>query len=147
MKLPKDFDYYLKSRIIRKITPDTERAKFLEEESARAKKALDNRLKRENVDDLNANSIVKECYDILMSLIRAKLLNKGYYSSGSFAHEAELSFLIELNFSENDIGFMNELRYLRNGVIYYGKILDKEYCEKVLEFLDRTYKELIKGRR
>ena len=82
-----------------------------------------------------------------MSLIRAKLLNKGYYSSGSFAHEAELSFLIELNFSENDIGFMNELRYLRNGVIYYGKILDKEYCEKVLEFLDRTYKELIKGRR
>ena len=45
------------------------------------------------IDDDNANSIVKDCYDIIMELIRAKLLLDGYSSSGQFAHEAEVSYL------------------------------------------------------
>lgn len=69
-----------------------------------------------------------------MELIRSKLLLAGYSSSGQFAHEAEVSFLRKGDFSENNISFINELRYFRNSVTYYGKIMDVEYAKKVVEF-------------
>jgi hypothetical protein len=52
-----------------------------------------------------------------MELIRARLLLDGHNSSGLFAHEADVSFL-------------NDIRYFRNSVTYYGKILDTEYAKK-----------------
>ena len=38
--------------------------------------------------------------------------------------------------------FTNDLRYFRNGILYYGKSFDKEYGEKVLDFLNKTYPKL-----
>ncbi|MDP3758423.1 MAG: hypothetical protein Q8Q86_01780, partial [Candidatus Daviesbacteria bacterium] len=51
----------------------------------------------------------------------------------------EVSYMRKIDFSEADVSFMNELRYLRNGIKYYGKRLDKKYAEKVLKFLNRLY--------
>jgi HEPN domain-containing protein len=31
------------------------------------------------------------------------------------------------------------LRYYRNGIKYYGTILNKEYAEKVLKFMEKMY--------
>jgi len=45
----------------------------------------------------------------------------------------------KIGFNELDVSFMNELRYFRNGIKYYGKRLDKKYAEKVLKFLNRLY--------
>jgi hypothetical protein len=42
---------------------------------------------------------------------------------------------------------MNSLRYYRHGIKYYGRIFDKEYSLKVLDFLIRLYpkiKEVLK---
>jgi len=39
---------------------------------------------------------------------------------------------------------MNQLRYFRNGIKYYGKVLDKEYAEQIVSFLNRIYPELVK---
>ena len=93
---------------------------------------LKERIKMMGVNNKNANSIIKDCYDIIMERIRAKLLLEGYSSSGSYAHEAEISYLKKLEFLDSEISFLNELRYFRNSITYYGKLLDTEYARKVL---------------
>lgn len=142
MKLPKEFEYYLNKGVIRKSSQDKPRAEFLIKESEVSLEGLKERIKIIGINDKNANSIIKDCYDIMLELIRAKLLLKGYSSSGSYAHEAEISYLKKLEFSENEVSFLNELRYFRNSVTYYGKILDKEYAKKVLQFLNKIYPKL-----
>lgn len=50
-----------------------------------------------------------------------------------------------LNFNEEEISFMNSLRYYRNGIKYYGRVFDKEYALKVYDFLIKMYPK-IKGK-
>ncbi|MEK6922178.1 MAG: hypothetical protein AABX08_00060 [Nanoarchaeota archaeon] len=78
-----------------------------------------------------------------MELIRAKMLLGGYNATGQGAHEAEVSYLRALGFNENEVQFLDQLRYFRNGILYYGTILDEEYANKVIEFTKRIYKKLI----
>jgi hypothetical protein len=94
------------------------------------------------IDEDSANSIVKDCYDVLMELIRARLLLDGYNSSGLFAHEAEVSFLKRMGFNEQNVSFLNDIRYFRNSVTYYGKILDTEYAKKVADFTKDIYPKI-----
>lgn len=56
--------------------------------------------------------------------------------------KAEVSYLKVLNFNENDVQFANQIRFFRNGRIYYGTVLDKVYAEKVIEFTKRIYPKL-----
>ncbi|MBI4181977.1 MAG: hypothetical protein HY520_03345 [Candidatus Aenigmarchaeota archaeon] len=44
-----------------------------------------------------------------------------------------------IGFSDRDVAFANDLRYFRNGILYYGKRFDAPYGKKVLAFLGRTY--------
>ncbi len=142
MSLPDKFEYYLQRGIIRKLTQGKPRAEFLIKESETSLEGLKERIKLIGINDKNANSIIKDCYDIMMELIRAKLLLDGYSASGNFAHEAEISYLKKLGFPDSEISFLNELRYFRNSVTYYGKILDKEYAEKVYAFLSEIIVKL-----
>ena len=142
MKLPKEFEYYVNEGIIKKIRPDKPRAEFFKKESEVSLEGLKERVEIIGINDKNANSIIKDCYDVIMEMIRAKLLLDGYSSSGSYAHEAEISYLKTLGFLENESYFLNELRYFRNSVTYYGKILDKEYAEKVLKFMKKIYPKI-----
>ena len=57
------------------------------------------------------------------------MLLEGYNASGLGAHEAEVSYLRVLGFSENDVQFADQLRFFRNGMLYYGTMLDKEYAK------------------
>jgi shikimate kinase len=143
MKLPKEFENYVREGVIRKTASDKPRAEFLIKESQISLEGLRERINIIGINDRNANSIIKDSYDIIMEVIRAKLLLAGYSSSGSYAHEGEISYLKELGFPDIEISFLNELRYFRNGVMYYGKILDKEYAQKVFSFLG-IFKEKIK---
>lgn len=142
MNLPKEFDYYIKKGIVRRIKPNIQKAGFLISESETSLRGLNKRLDLMGIDEDNANSIIKDSYDILMELIRAKLLTDGYSASGNFAHEAEISYLKILNFPDNDVLFLNELRYSRNSITYYGTILDKEYAEKVIDYTKKHYEKL-----
>jgi hypothetical protein len=144
MKLPKEFEYYLQKEIIKKQIPDKPRANFLIQESEKSLQGLIKRIKIMGIDELNANSIIKDCYDIIMEKIRAKLLLEGYSASGSFAHEGEISYLKKLKFTDIEISFLNELRYFRNAITYYGKILDKEYAEKIYFFLKKFLEKMKK---
>lgn len=142
MTLPKSFEEYVKRGIIKRISVNKPRARFLINETDKSFRGLNKRIEAMDIDEFNANSVIKDCYDIIMELIRAKLLLDGYNSSGLFAHEAEVSYLKKLNFSDNEISFINDLRYFRNSVVYYGKILGVEYAEKVVKFTRSIYPRL-----
>ncbi len=143
MKLPRPFEEHLREGIVKKISPDNSRARFLIEESKNSFQGLKERIEKIGINDKNANSIIKDCHDILIELVRARLLLDGYNSSGLYAHEAEVSYMSILRFSENEISFMNELRFFRNSITYYGKILNQDYASKVFEFLNRIYPRLL----
>jgi len=142
MTLPDYFEEYLKRGTIKRSSEEKPRAKYLISESQKTFNGLQKRLKIIGIDEDNANSIIKDCYDVLMELIRARLSFDGYKSSGLFAHEAEISYLRKMGFSENEISFLNDVRFFRNSITYYGKILTADYAEKVAEFTQKIYPKL-----
>lgn len=140
MRALKKFEEFLSSETVRKQNIDIERAKNLILES-QEKYTFFNKVKEKlRIENLSPNYIVETAYDILIEIIRAKLLLKGHTTD---SHEAEISYMRNLKFSEETVNFMNELRYFRNGIKYYGKRLNREYAKKVLVFLEKTYEKLM----
>ncbi|HDD70761.1 MAG TPA: hypothetical protein ENF94_01220 [Candidatus Woesearchaeota archaeon] len=78
-----------------------------------------------------------------MELIRAKMLSEGLNASGFGAHEAEVSYMRLLGFREKEVQILDQLRYFRNGILYYGKSFDEEYAEKIIGFTKRIYQKLM----
>jgi len=142
MRAIKSFDEFIKSGVAKKQSVDRSRSEFLTKEAEVSIEGLNERIKIMGIDDKNANSIIKDCYDILMELIRAKMLLDGYNAIGQGAHEAEVSYLRILEFDENGVQFVDQMRFFRNGMLYYGTILDREYAEKVIKFSERIYLKL-----
>ena len=139
----KTFEQYLKQGIVIKITPDRNRAASLVEEAKKRKAFLEQVINKIQINDDNANYIVENAYDVLIQLIRAKLLMGGYKASGEGAHAAEVSFMKKLSFEESDIRFMDNLRNFRNMIKYYGKRFDMDYAKRVLDFMDRIFSKLL----
>ncbi len=137
------FGEFIKENVVKKQSIDRSRAEFLIKESERSYRNLLEMIEKLKVDDINANMFIKSCYDILMELIRAKMLLEGYNASGFGAHEAEVSYLRILGFNEKDVQFIDQIRFFRNGILYYGTVLDKVYAEKVIGFTKRVYQKLI----
>ncbi|MEK6938612.1 MAG: hypothetical protein AABX04_06210 [Nanoarchaeota archaeon] len=136
------FEEYLEQGIIQRCSINKPRAEFLANETEASFRGLNKRIEIMGIDEDNANSIIKDCYDMIMELIRAKLLLSVYCSAGQFAHEAEVMYLKRCGFPEKEIKFINELRYFRNSATYYGKKLGVEYAEKVTEFTLKIYPKL-----
>ncbi|MBU2523381.1 MAG: hypothetical protein KKE23_03780 [Nanoarchaeota archaeon] len=143
MRIIRKFEGFIEDGVVKIQNPDLSRAKFLIQESENGYLFLKELIEKFPINYENANSVVKLCYDIIMELIRAKMLKAGFNASGQGAHEAEVSYLRKLNFDDKDIQTADQLRYFRNGITYYGKILDKEYAEEVLKFLDKIRKKLL----
>ena len=140
----KDFEYFLKKGIVKKTSKNKARAKSLVEESNRKFGQFEKYLKKMGVNEENANDIVEDCHDVLLGLIRAKILLSGFNASGFRAHEAEISFLSNLNFTEQEIDLIQKLRYFRNGIMYYGKKFDKESAKKIIIFTKKIFQKLKK---
>ncbi|MFA6022864.1 MAG: hypothetical protein WC781_02130 [Candidatus Pacearchaeota archaeon] len=144
MKPIKDFQEFIKEGIVKRQSPDKSRAEFLIKESEQSYTYLLELINKMGINDDNANNYVKNCYDMLMELVRAKMLLEGYNASGYHAHEAEVSYLRLLNFKEKDVQFADQMRFFRNGMLYYGTIIDKEYAEKVISFTKENYHKIKK---
>ncbi|MBI2584191.1 MAG: hypothetical protein HYW25_05970 [Candidatus Aenigmarchaeota archaeon] len=140
----KTFREYLAEGTARRQSPDKLRARSLIAGSEDSYKVLLSFAEKMGLDDSNANHIIKNAYDIIMELIRAKMFSDGFATTGKGAHEAEVSYMAEIGFSGRDVEFANDVRYFRNGIMYYGKRFDKEYAEKVLGFLKMIYPALKK---
>jgi hypothetical protein len=141
-KIVKKFEEFLEEGIAKKQAPDASRARFLAQESEKSHAFLKKIICDYGITDENANTVIRLCYDIIMEMIRAIMLKKGFNSSGQGAHEAEVSFMRNLGFAEIDIQFVDQLRYFRNGIVYYGKVPDAEYAIKVSAFLEKAYPKL-----
>jgi|SRR3989344_5890389 len=135
MKQLKKFEEFLKENVVKKQFPDKFRAKDLEEDSDKLYNSLADILDKTGVNDINSSMIIKESHDVIMGLIRSRMLLRGFSASGIMSHEAEVSFLRVLGFNESEVEFANQLRYFRNGIMYYGKKFDSEYAEKVFKFM------------
>jgi hypothetical protein len=130
------FEEFLEKGIVIKRFPDIRRSKSLKQEAKSRKLFLDNMIKKLGITDENANYFIENAYDLLLELIRSILLTRGFSTS---SHEAEVSYMRNLNFTEHDVRFMNDLRYFRNGILYYGKRFDADYAKKVIGFVERSY--------
>ena len=134
------FEEFLNSGIVKIQAPNRQRSLALIKEAEEKKSFLGVSIKSIPHERMNANFIVDYCYDIIMELIRAKMFIDGYNAGNS--HEAEVSYMEKLGFSEAELRFMNEVRYYRNGTKYYGTMLDSDYAGKVLSFLEKIYPRL-----
>ena len=134
------FEGFMRQGFAKKQTPNKERAKSLAEESKDKYRFLQATLKSVPKDQMSPNFIVESCYDILIQLIRAKMFIDGFNSNNS--HEAEISYMERIKFSEAEIRFMDEFRYNRNGIKYYGKRFELEYAEKILKFMKQIQPRL-----
>jgi hypothetical protein len=136
------FAEYVKEGIVARQRPDLSRATFLTKESQKSEVFLHQILTTLDLNDQNANTIIKLAYDIIMECIRARMIREGYHASGQGAHEAEVAYLVELGFSQADVQFCDQLRYFRNGIMYYGKSFNADYATKVVAYLRRIKKRL-----
>ena len=144
MKGIRQFDEFIRENIVKRQSRDKSRAEFLIRESENSYYNLLEKIQKITLNDTNANDFVKSCYDILMELIMARMLLQGYNASGFGAHEAEVSYMRILGFDEKDVQFADQMRFFRNGMLYYGTILDTVYAEKVLDFTKQVYPKLKK---
>jgi len=103
MRVVKKFEEYLKEGIAKKVTSDKQRAENLFLESKRKFVFVKKSVEAMGIDDSNANDYVEYCYNTLMFLIRSKMSAKGYTSSGQGAHESEVAFARNMNFTESEI--------------------------------------------
>ena len=138
----KSFKAYIEQGIVKRQDPNLSRATSLITESKSKKQYLEITLQLIPKEQLNANVIADQCYDILIELIRAKLQIDGYSTGQS--HEAEVSYLGILGFPIHDIKMMDELRYYRNGTKYYGVKLEMIYAEQIIKFMKEMYSRLLK---
>ncbi len=142
MRAVRRFEEFLAQGTVKRQSSNRSRAAFLLTESEKSYAHLLASVEKLGVDDDNANTYVKNSYDILMELIRARMLLDGYNASGQGGHEAEVAYLRVLDFPEKDVQFADQLRYFRNGMLYYGTILDAEYAEKVIAYAKRMSAKL-----
>jgi hypothetical protein len=140
VRILRQFKEFLEKGIVRRQKPDYQRAESLVLESDDKYNFFVKVKNKMGFEELNTNYIIETCYDVLIELIRAKLLSKGYNSDSS--HEAEVAYLREICFNNNEVNFMNDLRYFRNGIKYYGKILKSDYAVKVLAFMEKARRKL-----
>jgi len=140
----KTFEDFLKLAVVRKVTSDPNRANSLYGESHRKFKSLAERIEKIGVRDENANEYVEFCCDLLIQLLRAKMFLDGFIATGQGAHEAEVAYMRNLRFGDYDLLFMDQLRYFRNGSLYYGTSLDAVYALKVITFTKKMHPKFSK---
>lgn len=144
MREVEDFSKFVKKGIVKKQAVNKSRANDLISEAKNGYNILVKFVEQIGIENVSANHIIKNSYDVLMEFIRAKMFLGGFNSSGYGAHEAEVAYLRNLNFDEKEVSFANQLRYYRNSINYYGKKFDGEYAKKVFDFLSKIIGELIK---
>lgn len=145
----KPFEEFLKTKDVRRASPDIELAKSLMEEvKIRSEIAMEMKL-----DDKRARVIFELLYDSLRELIDALLALDGYKS---YSHEAAIIYMKKFPlFSEFDITSLDSFRKIRIASKYYGKpaqvfdaIRIKEQFpilrKKLLNIIDSRIKKSIK---
>lgn len=125
-----DFDYYLKTELVKKSSKDSAEARAL-------LKRAESRLKYVEVQEIkeeNAVFIFEDIYEAVREAIQALLSLKGYKP---YSHEALAAFLKEFyrrEFTNKEINAFNRYRIIRNNIIYRASSIDKKETKKALKY-------------
>ncbi len=88
-------------------------------------------IRLENVENLNNATLKAESYyEIVKELITAVLAIKGYKS---YSHERLIAFVEEYystNFTKAEIQVIDQLRIIRNDIVYRGAFVEEDYPER-----------------
>ncbi len=136
------FEEYVKSGIVKTQAPDFSRANALKRDAEQTLQFLKSIIEKIGITEQNATTIIKMSYDLLMDMIRAKMLQKGFHARGEGAHEATVAYLRVLQYREQDVQFADQMRKARHWIMYYGKHYDAGYAEKAVQFLEKVYPQL-----
>lgn len=131
-----DFESFIKRKIVKRISPDIQRAKKLVKDGR-------DRLRDVKLLDMNKmpKLIFENIYDALRDFLLAILLNDGYKTS---SHEAPISYLSKKNFDIYIIERLNQFRYKRNGSKYYGEAISIQEAEDIKYFYSQIKEKINK---
>jgi uncharacterized protein (UPF0332 family) len=131
----RDFQYYLKTRKIKKVQIDVQLSKSLRND-------LIERAKKANKLDIEEYSkfIFENIYDSLREMCDAILALKGYKS---YSHEGSISYLKNLDVSPQIILRLDRFRDKRNSSKYYGKSISREDAKEIKEFYEKYFNNLL----
>jgi len=122
----KEFDYFLKNGDVRKVSRDIELAKSLVND-------MNERINKASLLDSEvfAKIVYENFYDALRDFSDAVLAVKGFKS---YSHQASISYLRKVGFSESIIMDLDNFRYKRNSSKYYGEVIFSEDSEDIKKF-------------
>jgi hypothetical protein len=130
----KTFEVFLKTKKIKKVSPNLDLAVSLRDEAVHRSEQL------MSLDKLKFGKIIFEgLYDSIRELIDAFLALEGYKS---YSHEVSVSYLLKLNFSVDLVLEFDRFRQLRNDSKYRGRRIEQDDVEKILTFHALVFFEL-----
>ncbi|MBS3080022.1 hypothetical protein J4221_00995 [Candidatus Pacearchaeota archaeon] len=94
-------------------------------------------------DEDKPYKIVEEYYEIIKELITALMYLNGYKT---LSHKTLVSYLEKnyKDFDKSEIILIDELRKLRNNIVYYGQKVEKEFITNNKKELDKIIEKLFK---
>jgi len=99
-------------------------------------------------NEFKTYKIIEQYYEIIKELITALMYSRGFKT---LSHKSLIVYL-ENNFNEFDkseIILIDELRKLRNDILYYGKKIEKEFLinnkKDILRIIDKLFEVVRKN--
>jgi len=91
----------------------------------------------------NIPSYIVVAYESLRKILEAICLSKGY----KILSHVCLGGLVKDFYEDFDLEFFDRVRWIRNGVNYYGKKIDLEQGEKIISKMFKLKKKLISDKK
>ena len=102
---------------------------------------------KERFSDIKKESktykIIEEYYEIIKELITALMYSDGFKT---LSHKMLIFYLEKnyKNFNKSEILLIDELRKLRNNIVYYGQKVEKEFLinneEEIISIINKLFK-------
>lgn len=131
----RDFKIFLEEGSVKKITPNISLVKSLVSDAV---KRL-NFYKKLKLNNKNSKYVLENIYESLRELTDAILIKDGYKS---YSHEASIVYLLKYNLSSIDINKFDNFRKIRNNSKYYGKPVDLEDANEIVELSEKLLNKI-----
>jgi hypothetical protein len=124
----------IENSTVRKITPDLERAKSLEE-TAKDRISL-----IKEINPKNCNFVFEDYYTSLLEILEAQAFKKGF----NVLNHICIGYFLKSVLNRNDLYFLfDDLRYKRNSLTYYGNRMEFEIAIQAIKNCKKIIKEII----
>lgn len=132
----REFAFFITSKAVKKQSPDKHLASALMKESKDRLQLAKTLSKIEK-----PKYVVENAYEAIREQIDAILYAEGFKS---YSHEASVAYLSELGFSATEIGKVDRLRKLRNGIKYYGEEVSQKDATGALVIAEELIRKIVK---